>query len=310
MQSLENGFHRAIYLTGPTACGKTAVGVALAEQIGAEIIAMDSMTLYRGLDIGTAKPTQNEQHDVPHHLIDVIDPWDSASVADYLQWAEAVIRDIESRHRRVLFVGGTALYLKALLRGLFDGPGADPAIRDELEKEDSATLHSRLEAIDPAHAARLPVADKRRVVRALEVFAMTGKPLTSFQNGHDQPAENVRVFNLERPREEMRQRINDRVVTMFENGLLNEVRRVQSGPRPLNLVPSQGVGYRESIAHLKGELSLSETIIRTQARTRQFSKRQGTWFRGLKECLAIPIDPEESAEAVANRLAREILEAD
>src|SRR6516162_4181132 len=135
MEHFEDPFHRAIYLTGPTASGKTAVGVALARRIDAEVVALDSMTLYRGLDIGTAKPTAAERGEVPHHLIDVLDPWESADVAQYRTWAGEAIASIEARGKRVLFVGGTALYLKALLRGLFDGPGADLALRRQLEDE-------------------------------------------------------------------------------------------------------------------------------------------------------------------------------
>jgi tRNA dimethylallyltransferase len=299
---MSSPFHRALYLTGPTACGKTAVGVALAERLGAEVVAMDSMTLYRGLDIGTAKPTREERRDVPHHLLDVIDPWDAASVADYLGWAEEAVREIEGRGRRVLFVGGTALYLKAALRGLFEGPPADPALREAFEMEDSAALHERLKACDPAAAVRLPKGDRRRVIRALEVFAATGRTISSFHETHDRPAEGVGVFALERPREEVHTRINRRVVAMFDAGLLDEVRRVMSGPRPLNQVPAQGVGYREAIAHLGGELSRDEAIARTQARTRQFAKRQGTWFRGLAECRPFPIVPGESAEETAGRI--------
>lgn len=310
MNPASRGFHRALYLTGPTASGKTAVGIALAQRINAEIIAMDSMTLYRGLDVATAKPTRAEQREVPHHVIDVIAPWDSASVADYLRWAESAIHEIESRKRRVLFVGGTALYLKALLRGLFEGPGADEDLRADLEKLDSETLHSRLQAIDPSTASRLPIADRRRIVRALEVYEMTGKPLSSFHEGHDQPAENVRVFALSRPRDVLCRRIDERVVSMFENGLLDEVRHLREAPKPLNTVPAQGVGYREAIAHLNGEISRMQAITLTQARTRQFSKRQGTWFRGLKECRSFPMGDEESADDVAERLAVEILERD
>ena len=300
-------FHRAIYLTGPTASGKTAIGVALAERLGAEVVAMDSMTLYRGLDIGTAKPTDDERRGVTHHLIDVIDPWDSASVADYLGWADEAVRAIEARGRLALFVGGTPLYLKALLRGLFDGPAADPAIRAELDREDDATLHARLSQADPITAKRLPPADRRRVVRALEVFALTGRPISSFQTEHQTPAEGVRVFALDRPREELRDRIDGRVVAMFDNGLLDEVRRVRSDPdRPLNPVPAQGVGYREAIAHLDGAIAREEAIAQTQARTRQFAKRQRTWFRGLAECRPFPIEPGEPAEAIAHRLAEAI----
>ena len=302
-----DAFHRAIYLTGPTASGKTAIGVALAELLGAEIVAMDSMTLYRGLDIGTAKPTQEERRGIPHHVIDVIDPWDAASVADYLGWAGEAIRGIESRGRRVLFVGGTALYLKTLMRGLFDGPGADLELRASLEKQPDDVLHDQLTKTDPMTAVRLHPANRRRVIRALEVFAVTGRPLSSFHEGHDRVAAGLHVFALNRPREELRDRINSRVVSMFEEGFLAEVRKLQAATKPLNTVPAQGVGYREAIAHLEGRMTLPEAIIRTQARTRQFAKRQGTWFRGLAECRAFPIEAQESTGAVAERLFREVL---
>src|SRR4051812_34360815 len=178
------------------------------------------MTLYRGMDIGTAKPTLAERQGVPHHLIDVLDPWKSASVAQYRAWAAEVVGGIESRGRRVVFVGGTALYLKALLRGLFEGPGADPALRQALEDEANrlgdAAMHARLATLDPASAARLHTNDRRRVVRALEVVAATGRPLSSFQTGHDRPAPSgVAVFALERPRDELCARIDRRVVQMF-----------------------------------------------------------------------------------------------
>lgn len=310
MRPPRDPLHRAFYVTGPTASGKTAIGVALAERIGGEVVAMDSMTLYRGMDIGTAKPTIEERRGVPHHLLDVIDPWEAASVADYRGWAIAAVEGIEARGNRAIFVGGTALYLKALLRGLFEGPGADPAIRAELEAEadriGDEALHARLGEGDPATAARLYPADRRRVIRALEVLLTTGRPLSSFQTGHGQPAEGVKVFALGRPREEIRERIDLRVVRMFEEGLVDEVLRLRSGPRPLHPVPEQGVGYRESLEFLDGRITRAEAITRTQARTRQFSKRQGTWFRGLVECREFPILPGETAEGTASRLVAAI----
>ena len=224
----ENRFHRAIYLTGPTASGKTAVGVELARRLDAEILALDSTTLYRGMDIGTAKPTMDERGGIAHHLIDVIDPWETASVADYREWARRAITDVEQRGRRVLFVGGTPLYLKVILRGLFSGPSADFRLRQELEREaDSlgeAALHARLSTLDPATAARLHHRDRRRVIRALEVIERTGKPLSALQLEHEQHApESVRVFALELPRTILRDRIDRRVLRFFEAGLVDEV---------------------------------------------------------------------------------------
>lgn len=309
--ALENPFHRAIYLSGPTASGKSAVGVALARILHAEILAMDSMTLYRRMDLGTAKPTLEERQGIPHHLLDVLEPWEAASLADYRAWANRAVLEVEQSGKRALFVGGTALYLKALLRGLFEGPGADQALRAELEdealREGDVALHARLAAADPVTASRLHPNDRRRVIRALEVLRLTGQSLRSFQNEHERPAEGVTVLVLERPREEIRDRIDRRVLAMFREGLVEEVRGLLEGPRPWHEVPSQGVGYREVSELLAGRLTEDEAIARTRARTRQFAKRQGTWFRGLAEVRLWPVPTDERPEKTAERLAEAIV---
>lgn len=306
----ENPFHRAIYITGPTAGGKSAVGLALARRLGGEILALDSMTLYRGMDVGTAKAPAAERRAIPHHLIDLLDPSESASVGRYRAWALQAVLDVEARGRLPIFVGGTALYLKALLRGLFDGPGADPAIRRELEAEvqavGSPALHARLTRVDPPSAARLHPNDALRIVRALEVFHLTGRPLSRFQIEHDQPAPAaVPVFALERPRAELYERINRRVVAMFEQGLVAEVRGLTAPPRSMSAVTAQAVGYREVIDFLNGRGDLDSTIQRIQTRTRQFAKRQGTWFRGLAEVRPTPAG-DSDPEAIARRIADQI----
>ena len=306
--------HRAVYLVGPTASGKTTVGVALADRLGAEVIALDSMTLYRRMDIGTAKPTEAERRGVPHHLLDVLAPWESASVAEYRRWAIEAVLAIEGRGRLPLFVGGTPMYLKALLRGLFEGPPADPAFRGSLEDEAQRlgpdVLHDRLATLDPPTAARLHPHDLRRVVRALEVIAATGRPLSLLQREHDRPAPpTVPVLALHRPRDELRDRIDRRVLSMFDLGLIDEVRRLRDAPRPLHPVPSQAVGYKEVADLLDGRLgSLDEAIALVRLRTRQLSKRQGTWFRGLQEVRPVPLEGVEAPEATADRLARRIIE--
>lgn len=307
----DNALHRAIYLTGPTASGKTAVGVALARRLDAEVVAMDSTTIYRRMDIGTAKPTTAERRAIPHHLIDVIEPWESASVADYLGWAREVVAAIEGRGRRVLFVGGTALYLKALLRGLFAGPGSDPELRRRLEEEaesgGDAALHHRLAEVDPATAARLHPNDRRRVIRALEVIAMTGRPMSALQVEHHEPAPaSVPVFALEPPRDRLYERIDRRVLAFFDAGLVEEVRTLQSGDRPMSPIAAQAIGYREVIAMLEGRASLPETVVQIQTRSRQFAKRQATWFRGLEEVRAFRIGPDEDPEAIARRLVQRL----
>ncbi|CAN5650740.1 tRNA (adenosine(37)-N6)-dimethylallyltransferase MiaA [soil metagenome] len=312
MAKTTDPLHRALYLTGSTASGKTALAVELARRLGAEVVSMDSMCLYRGMDIGTAKPTIEERAGVPHHLIDMKDPWESASVADYRQWARTAVEQIESRGRRALFVGGTPLYLKALLRGLFEGPGAVPerreALNAEADRRGDEALHARLAKLDPRTAARLHPHDRRRIIRALEVIAITGVPLSALQAEHNRPAPpQVPVFALCWPRPELIERIDRRVVSMFNAGLVEEVRALVEAPRTIHPVPAQGVGYRETIAYLRGEGgTLDETMARVQARTRQFSKRQATWFRGLVEVVPWPVSNEESTTAVAERMATTI----
>src|SRR5262245_58736388 len=218
-----SAFETALILTGPTACGKTALALELAERIGGEIVALDSMTVYRGMDIGTAKPSAEELARVPHHLIDVLDPWESLTVAWWLARAESACADITSRGKRPIFVGGTPFYLKALLHGLFDGPPADAELRRSLEAEAErdgvVSLHARLAAVDAKTAARLHPNDVRRVVRALEVHALTGKPISDWQQTWDTPAfagsaatpaAKIPGAVLELPREVLYDRINRR----------------------------------------------------------------------------------------------------
>jgi tRNA dimethylallyltransferase len=306
-----NPFHRAIYLAGPTASGKSAVGVALAQHLGAEVIALDSMTLYRGMNIGTAKPTSEERRGIPHHLIDVVDPWETVTVADYRAWALTVLLDLASRGKRALFVGGTALYLKSLLRGLFKGPGAIPEIRRSLEEQVAtvgcAALHNRLARLDPSTAARLHPNDCRRVIRALEVIAATGRSLSELHTEHTTIAPpSVPVFALMRSQQELKARIDRRVVQMFTKGFVDEVQALLSGPKSLGSVAAQGVGYQEVIAFLCGRSSLPEALARTQNRTRRFAKHQATWFRNLAEVRPVEVERDESPEVTAQRLAAQI----
>jgi tRNA dimethylallyltransferase len=241
-------------------------------------------------------------------LIDVLDPWESASVAEYRRCAIAVVEQIEGRGKQVLFVGGTPLYLKVLLRGLFEGPGALLEFRSGLEAEadqaGTVALHNRLATLDALTAERVHPNYRRRIIRALEVIAATGRPLSAFQTKHDQPAAGAKVIALERPRPELHARINARVDAMFEHGFIDEVRELQSGSRPLGAVAAQGVGYKEVIAHLAGQATLAQTIERIQGRTRQFAKRQCTWFRGLAEVQSWPVPSDEPPRRTAERLAK------
>ncbi|MHC4401821.1 MAG: tRNA (adenosine(37)-N6)-dimethylallyltransferase MiaA [Planctomycetota bacterium] len=299
------------YLTGPTAGGKTAVGVALAGRIDAEVVSLDSMALYRGMDVGTAKPSPEDRRAVPHHLIDVIDPHEQHSLAQYVDMACRASDEIRGRGRHVLFVGGTPLYLKGLLRGIFQGPPADWEFRERLEKEagreEPGFLHRRLAEVDPTAAERLHPNDTRRLIRALEVFEKTGRPISEWQGQFDvghQP-ETCRVFVLHWPRGELHRRIDRRVDRMIAAGLVDEVRALLEGPRPLSRTAAQGVGYREVIEHLTGKRDLAETIERIKAHTRRFARRQLTWFRSLGECRFVPVDEPLDPAAVAGQIAQD-----
>lgn len=296
---------RALFLTGPTASGKSAVGIALAKRLNAELISLDSMALYRGMDIGTAKPSVAEQAEVPHHLLDVLDIWEAATVAFYRARALEAARAIEARGRVPLFVGGTALYLKAMLRGLFDGPASDEGLRAELEaianREGGAALHDRLREIDPRAAARLHPNDIRRVVRALEVARLTNKPISDWQLEHAQPAQGVCVIALARDRDDLQSRIDSRIDHMFSCGFIEEVRRLRDAGRPMHRNPSQAVGYREVLSMLEGAVSLDEALAAIRARTKRFAKHQETWFRNLAEVQRLEVGPQETVEAIADR---------
>lgn len=313
------------YLTGPTAAGKTKVGVELACLLDAEIVSLDSMTLYQGMDIGTAKPSAEDRIRVPHHLLSVVSPTEEFSLSEYVDAAHAAIREIKSRGRQVLFVGGTPLYLKSLLRGVYQGPPADWEFRRQVEEELKVlpveTLHQRLEVIDPLLAAKLHPHDKRRIIRGLEVFKLTGQRLSHLQTQFDegQPASRAKVFVLSWPREELHRRIDARVEQMFVAGLVEEVRGLVAKYGTLSRTAVQAVGYREVMEELENgpakwsqgsevrgqELdggSLAGCIERVKARTRQFARRQETWFRALSECTFVPMQADEEPREVAARI--------
>jgi tRNA dimethylallyltransferase len=294
---LPSPFHNALVLTGPTGSGKTQLGIDLAQRLDAEIISMDSMALYRRMDIGTAKPTPAERAIVPHHLIDVLEPWQSGSVAWWLDQAKRLTQEIEARGKQVLFVGGTPLYLKALISGLFDGPPADDAIRQRLTLEAQTagpeTLHARLVTVDPVTAQRLHPNDVRRMIRALEVHELTGKPMSAWQTQWQPPTvarADSTILCLDLPREMLYERINRRVEEMFSIGLVGEVRQLRSLDQPLSLEASQALGYKEIFALLDGTIAPEEAIVRVQMRSRNYAKRQMAWFRHLPQCQPVTME--------------------
>lgn len=298
------------YVTGATASGKTGVSLALANKLNAEIVSLDSMAIYRGMDIGTAKPSPEIQAQVPHHLIDIRDPNQSFSVTEYRDSAMQAIAEIRGRGREVLFVGGTALYLKALLRGIFDGPPADWEFRKQIEAEvadvGDEALHARLAQVDPVAAHKLHANDRRRVIRALEVYKQTGKPISHWQMefSDGRPAEECRVFSIRHPRPILHERIEQRVEQMFEQGLVQEVQGLMETWKELGQTAAQAVGYREVIEHLRGQRELEETYEKVRVRTRRFARHQETWFRGLNECEMVDIQGEYDADQLSDHILK------
>jgi tRNA dimethylallyltransferase len=304
-------FQDCWFLTGATATGKTDIGIALAQRIGGEIISLDSMTVYRGMDIGTAKPSPEQRAMVPHHLLDIVDPSVEFSVAQYVDAVAKTVEEIRGRGKEPLFVGGTPLYLKSLLRGLFDGPPADWQTRQEIEQElahvGQPALYDRLQQIDPVAASNIHPNDTRRLIRALEVYKATGQPISHQQSQFEEgrPADECHVFVLRRPREELHARIEERVRGMVGGGLVDEVCGLTTNDHQLGRTARQAVGYREALAYLAGEYDHDEMIARITYRTRRFAKRQGTWFRSLSECRFVDIAGEVNAETVAARIAED-----
>ena len=286
------------YLTGATAVGKSEAALTLAGRLGCEIVALDSMTLYRGLDVGTAKPSAADRARVPHHLIDVLDPEQSASLDWYVRRALACVAEIRGRGRQPLFVGGTPLYLKACLRGMFFGPAADGALRAELQSRGPAALHAELLDVDAAAAERIGPTDTRRLVRALEVHRLTGRPISEQQRQFARPADPMpKVACLTRPTAELNARIDARVLRMLDAGWIEEERRLQRDHPGRSRECRQAVGYATVAAFLAGTASRDGMVQTIRTRTRQFAKRQRTWFRGLDEVVAF-----ETGDDVAARL--------
>ncbi len=299
---------RAIFMVGPTAVGKSAVALELAPQLTAEIVSADSMQVYRGMDIGTAKPSRAEQKEIRHHLIDVCDVGEMFDVRQFVDLATNAIKAIHKRGKTALVVGGTGLYVRALRQGLFAGPGRDPALRAKLEMMSVATLAAELERVDPLTASKIDRKNRRRLVRALEVFYSTGKPIAEMQTQWQQSRDkNVApTFCLSRAREDLVARIERRIDEQMALGWVEEVRRLLAAGLENNTTALQAAGYRELAAHLRGELTLPEAVARIKIRTRQLAKRQMTWFRREPDLVWITVKPDEASTATAGRILHHI----
>jgi tRNA dimethylallyltransferase len=294
-------FDDAHILTGPTASGKSALGLVLAERLGAEILCMDSMTVYRGMEIGTAKPGAGERRKVPHHLLDLCEPWEGASVAWWLDHAAQAARDVTERGKSVLVVGGTPLYLKAMLCGMFAGPEVDLQLRQKLEAQPNAVLQAQLRQVDPKAADRIHLNDHKRLVRALEVYHLTGKPISELQQQSEQPRPRRRpALWLDWPRDVLYRRIEARVDQMLVDGWVEEVRKLRELPKPLSKEAGQAAGYRELSEYIAGQCSYQGAVERTRTRSRQLAKRQLTWFRNFPGLVPVPVSGQESSEDLAN----------
>ena len=298
------------FLAGPTAVGKSEVGLLLAERLNGEIISVDSMQVYRGLDIGTAKPTAAEQARVRHHLIDVADLNEAFDAAKFCALAREAAAEIQARGRTPLFCGGTGLYFKAYLEGLGQAPPADAKLRAELEVKPLPELLQELAAHDPATYEKIDRQNPRRVIRAVEVIRLTGKPFSpqrsAWSDATREQARNTQhatgLVILTRTKADLDARINARVDAMFAQGLVAETKALLARGLERNQTAMQAVGYRQVVGHLRGERSLAETVELVKLRTRQLAKRQLTWFRRQPTVQWIEIQPDESSASVVRRI--------
>ena len=297
---------------GPTATGKSSLAMAIAGEYGGEIINCDSTAVFRGFDIGTDKPAEADRRRIPHHLIDIAEPTEEYTAAQYARDAAAAVRDVAARGRLPILVGGTGFYYRALTRGLFPGPGRDAELRARLEaiaaRRGASFLHRMLRRVDAASAARIQPRDVKRLVRALEVYVLTGRPLTAHFAETASPIPDVRVLplGLRLPAVEISARVTRRVDEQFERGLLDEIRTLLARGIPETARPFGGLVYRQALEHLHGVRDLRSTRALIAQENRRYARRQLIWFR--KEPNLVWLEgPGESAAAVdaARRLLRE-----
>jgi tRNA dimethylallyltransferase len=303
-----------ILLAGPTAVGKSTIALRLAEQLGGEIISADSMQVYRGLDLGTAKPSPAERARVPHHLLDICDLTESFDAAQFARRAKDTVADIQARGRVPILCGGTGLYFKAFLEGVGAAPPADPLLRAALEQLPLETLLAELCERDPAAYERIDRRNPRRVIRAVEVIRLTGKPFTDQRAAWRSPAEasgnpHPWFIGFKRSNSDLQARINARVDDMFRHGLVAETEHLLQTGLAQNPTAMQAIGYRQVVEYLgrglRSPAALAETIELVKIRTRQYAKRQLTWFRRHGNPLWIELPPGEPLAPVAERLARQ-----
>jgi tRNA dimethylallyltransferase len=296
-----------IFLAGPTAVGKSEIALTLSEKIGGEIISADSMQVYRGLDIGTAKPSPDERARVPHHLVDICDLTENFDAAQFIRLAQKAVEEIQSRNKTPVFCGGTGLYFKAFLSGLGEAPGTDSELRAVLEALPFAELLRELRERDPAAHDQIDKQNPRRVIRAVEVIRLTGKKFSEQRAEWKSKAQNPKpkaFFCITRQPADLHARIDVRVDAMFARGLVDETRELLRHGLERNKTAMQAIGYRQAVEHLRGARPLAETIGLVKSRTRQFAKRQLTWFRRQLDAEWIELKPEEPPEECLEKIQK------
>ena len=304
--------NKVLILLGPTGVGKTGVSILLAKALNTEIISADSMQIYRYMDIGTAKPTPGEMSTIKHHMIDVVDPWESYSTGRYIAMAATIIDGLLRKGKIPIVVGGTGLYIKAMTRGIFSGPSADWSLREELlslEKEEKGSLYNYLKELDPVAAEKITANDTRRIIRALEVCLKSKMPLSEIQEKLTAPLpyEFIKI-GLSRDRKELYRIIEKRVDKMIESGLIEEVKNIlEMNP---DRTPMQAIGYKEIARYLYGDITLDETIGLIKKGTKRYAKRQFTWFKkeeGIHWVDITGIDDSYEAFKRANHVLKSLL---
>jgi len=298
---------RTILILGVTASGKGRLAFDLAESLGAEIVSVDSMKVYRRMDIGTAKPSKDARKRVKYHLIDIVEPSDSFSVGSFVELAQKAIEQIKGRNKPIVAVGGTALYVKVLLYGLFEGPGANEQIRGQLQKRVRADgleqLHSELRELDPTAAERINPNDAKRIIRALEVYQITGRPISALQQQWDTSnmMHNWTLIGLRREKADANSLINKRVEKMIADGLVEEVKSLLAEEKPLSPQARCAIGYAEIIDYLTRRIKMEDAIELIKKNTRRLAKNQRTWFKTFRNINWLDIESEESAESILSR---------
>jgi tRNA dimethylallyltransferase len=296
-----------ILILGVTGTGKGRLAFELADAVGAEIISIDSMKVYRRMDIGTAKPPRKARERIKYHLIDVVEPSESFSVGLFLDTALSAIEQVKRRNKPIIAVGGTALYIKALLYGLFEGPGTDEQVRNQLQArardEGLDQLYRELERVDSLAAENIHRNDAKRIIRALEVYKITGKPISGLQNQFtaEKTLHSWTIIGLRREKTDASGRINERVKKMIAEGLVDEVKSLLAEDKPLSKQARCAIGYAEIIDYLNGQISLEGAIELIKKNTRRLAKSQRTWFKTFKNANWLDIEPEERVDKILDR---------